>query len=210
MSTKIAEETKSLMLSNMPIFDTSKYSLLAPTKAGHTAFYDFFNKPRYSEYRHLNEWKNSNKQRILVLRDPVERMYSAINFFKQCYRKEHQMLPPDATNKNNFLNKVFSKDRPIKSRKTEIEYFVFHLHCRPFMLDIKDTDFKIIKFEELDNYLPRYQNIPTTHTTQKDITLFRKNPFFTKQDLLEEQHLYNLILASKEPITPEDWKELNT
>lgn len=207
MINAIAEQTKPLMLSSMPIFETDRVSILAPTKAGHTAFYDLFNKTRYSEYRPLTEWNNSNKQKILVLRNPIERMHSAIAFFKKSYTEGQPILPPDPSNRNQLLNKIFNKSIPLKEKQTEIEFFIFHIHCRPFLKYINTNDFKIIKFENLEEYLPRYNGVPTTNTSNTRLTSFRKNPFFTKEELLEELSIYNTF-SNKEVVDVEQWKEL--
>lgn len=91
----------------------------------------------------------------------------------------------------------------------EVQKYIFDQHCRPYMHILKNRDFRIIKFEELSQYIPKVAPCDIeTNTTNKDIDPFPSNRYFKREAMLKEVELYENLLANKEVITAEEWKAL--
>jgi hypothetical protein len=74
---------------------------------------------------------------------------------------------------------------------------------------IKNRDFRIIKFEDLSQYIPKISpRGAETNTTNRNIDPFPKNRYFKREDMIKEIELYESLLANREVITPEEWKAL--
>ena len=90
-----------------------------------------------------------------------------------------------------------------------VERFIFNQHCRPYMHIIKNRDFRIIKFEDLSQYIPKISpRGAETNTTNRNIDPFPKNRYFKREDMIKEIELYESLLVNREVITPEEWKAL--
>ncbi len=132
-------------------------------------------------------------------------MHSAINFYEKQfnewiteYRKTGIAEKEDLDFYQSFI------DDPLN-----IEEYIFNAHCRPYMHILKNRDFRIIKFEELSQYIPKIApGGIETNTTNKDIDPFPSNRYFKREDMLKEIELYENLLETREVITPEEWKAL--
>lgn len=191
----------------MYVHANDKINVLSMTKCGHTAMAKYF-----SESKKLGEpsinfdlWKQQTQNRVVVLRHPVERMHSAIGWYDKMYgqsiRKYDQTGIIDRHGPFELNKFIRSKDRD-----HDMQTAIFYGHCLPYMHNLTNTDFKIIKFEDLIKYIPYYSFI-VTDTTNRDIDPFPENKYFSKEDLLREIDLYNQFLE-RDIITPEEWKEL--
>lgn len=85
---------------------------------------------------------------------------------------------------------------------------VWYEHCQPFLHNIT-CNFKFIRFEKLENYIPiAHQPTEFTFTSERHLLDFRRNDYLTKDDLTKEVALYEKMLRSKTELAPSDWKEL--
>lgn len=110
----------------MLVYDNGKMSVLAATRCGHTSMYRYFKIKPYSLKESLvHLWLESKSQKVLVLRNPYDRLQSAL-----CHNARLKYATPD--------------------EKAES----LHIHSSPFLHMIpKTTDFKIIDFYRLSEYI---------------------------------------------------------
>jgi hypothetical protein len=191
------------------VHDNGNLNILSMTKCGHTAMAYYFGMPApHNHDRTLSHWLEYKSPKVVVLRHPVERMHSAINFYEKQFNE--LIVEYEKTGQcDNFslIEDLINWDD--RQREWEIEQYIFNKHCRPYMHILKNRDFRIIKFEELSQYIPK---IPPggieTNTTNRNIDPFPKNRYFKREDMLREIELYENLVANREVITPEEWREL--
>jgi hypothetical protein len=189
------------------IHDNGNLNVLSMTKCGHTAMSYYFGiqLPMQKTFVH---WLQGESPKVVVLRHPVERMHSAINFYEKQFNE--QIVKYETTGQcDNFslIEDLINWDD--LQREREIEEYIFDLHCRPYLHVIKSRDFRIIKFEELSHYIPKIApGGIETNTTNKNIDPFPKNRYFKREDMLKEIELYENLVTTREVITPEEWREL--
>jgi hypothetical protein len=190
------------------VHDNGNLNVLSMPKCGHTAMWEYFDLLHIRQSRTFADWLKSNSPKVVVLRHPAERMHSAITFCNEMwdtrsieYKKTGKCF--DFPEIEQWVN-LNSTDR-----RRSIDEFIFNQHCRPYMHIIKNRDFRIIKFEDLSQYVPKI--LPggiDTNTTNKNIDPFPKNRYFKREDMLREIELYESFLVNREVITPEEWKAL--
>lgn len=171
----------------MFVYDNGKLNTLAVKKCGHTAMLYYFNNVVDSDQdNRISVWLFGSSPKVAVVRHPVERMHSAINWYREVSPTGRIKLDPG---------------------ELAIEEYIFNQHCRPYMKLIQNRDFRIINFEELIQYIPKV-TFHDTKTRNRNIDPFPTNRYFQKEDMLQEIEAYETILATKEVITPEEWKAL--
>jgi hypothetical protein len=153
--------------------------------------------------RTLVNWLEFQSPKVVVLRHPVQRMHSAIAFYDRLWNSQIVEYQKTGIDDNLHTFKHFI-DNP-----ANIEEYIFDQHCRPYMNILKNRDFRIIKFEDLSQYIPKVDpcNIEI-NPTNKDIDPFPKNRYFKREDMLKEIELYENLLVNREVITVEEWKAL--
>jgi hypothetical protein len=184
------------------IHDNGNLNVLSMTKCGHTAMSYYFGMP-IPPARTFSHWLEYESPKVVVLRHPVERMHSAITFYDKQFNE--QIVDYQKTGKTDNLDffKSFIED------PRNIESYIFDLHCRPYLNAIKNRDFRIIRFEDLSEYIPKIApGDIETNTTNRNVDPFPKNRYFKREDMLREIELYENLVTSREVITPEEWKEL--
>jgi hypothetical protein len=187
------------------VHDNGNLNVLAMPKCGHTAmwcYFDLVDTMRLQE-RTFAHWLEFQSPKVVVLRHPAHRMHSSIGLYDKMWNS--QIVEYQETGIDDMLweFKHFIDD-PL-----EIQKWIFDQHCRPYLHIIQKRDFRIIKFEDLKHYIPRvdpggFQINPTS----KDIDPFPTNRYFKREDMLKEIELYENLLATREVITPEEWKAL--
>ena len=189
------------------IHDNGNLNVLSMTKCGHTAMSYYFGieLPMQKTFAH---WIEGESPKVVVLRHPVERMHSAINFHEKQFNE--RIVKYKTTGEcDDFSLIEFLINCDDGQREWEIERFIFNQHCRPYMHIIKNRDFRIIKFEDLSQYIPKISpRGAETNTTNRNIDPFPKNRYFKREDMIKEIELYESLLANREVITPEEWKAL--
>lgn len=172
-------------------------------KCGHTAMWDYFDLHHLRMTRTFAHWLEFTSQKVVVLRHPAQRMHSAIEFYNRRWNIPILEYQKNGIETELHLFKHFIED-PL-----EVEKYIFDQHCRPYMHIIKSRDFRIIKFEELAQYIPKLMpDGIETNTTNKNIDPFPMNRYFKREDMLKEIDTYENLLANREVITPEEWKAL--
>jgi hypothetical protein len=173
------------------------------SKCGNTAMWHYFDLLHLRMTRTLAYWLESQSPKIVVLRHPAQRMHAAIAFYDKLWNSQIVEYEKNGTHDNLHMFKHFI------GNPLEVDTWIFDQHCRPYMNIIKSRDFRIIKFEDLSQYIPKINpcNIEI-NPANKGIDPFPKNRYFKREDMLREIELYENLVASREVITPEEWKEL--
>ena len=176
--------------------DNGKLQIFANTRCSNTNMYHYFNLEIYSEHTFPTVF---NDNLIIVLRNPLDRVASAI--------KSAQQKPPNLNTE--VLNKLLIKEITMESL---LEFLTFGVHCNPFLYKIVDKPFRIIDFNKLSEYIPRKENAfqsPVTnsigYTDPKSV--YVENKYFTLTDLEIEYETYLALITSREQISVSEWKE---
>lgn len=198
--------------------------VLVQTRCGHTNLFQYFGND-LKEQHTLEPWINSPR-RIVVLRHPVERMHSAIAMYESSVKVlinhyESQADKPafiEAMRQKTpeyidyFIENYFN----VADKEAVKEHTIFLVHSQPYMHQIVDYDFEVIKFENLKDYIPpigdpiynpRLQS-GITNQTMRTYPEFPTNRYYTETDLLKEIDLYSGFIESKKEISVDDWLAL--
>lgn len=187
----------------MFVYDNGNLSVLAMKKCGHIAMLSYFDVQSHGENT-LADWLFSSSSKVVVVRHPVERMHAAINWNNEVFISRLEEFERTGTcDQIHIIENLINYD----DRDWYIEEYVFNQHCRPYMKSIQSRDFRIIKFEDLSDYIPKF-TVHDTKTQNRDLDPFPTNRYFQKEDMLQEIEAYETVLATKEVITPEEWKAL--
>jgi hypothetical protein len=200
----------------MFVHDNGKITILANSRCGHQSMYEYFNIPIEVELQDKTEqWVSSNNRRVLVLRNPIERMWSGIGLY-ELYVKPVLMMY-DATkakgvDKKEAMNqfKFASLFVDEESRHDRLQQIIFSGHCSPYLtkLETVNLDYEIIDFNELDQYVPLAHRTNVTNCNNKTLNNFIENDIFSREDMLEEHERYLKILSERPKLSPNEWKEL--
>jgi hypothetical protein len=185
----------------MLVYDNGNLNVLAMEKCGHIAMWCYFNMPMQ---KYLSDWLEFTSPRVVVLRHPMERVHSAMRFSDKLF--DRQQNPQKTLKEATFSEDFFEY---YDNNPSEISEFIFNRHCRPYMHILKNRDFRIIKFEELHQYIPTV--LPggiATNTTDRNIDPFPFNKWFTRKDMVREIEIYENLVENREIITIQEWKEL--
>ena len=200
----------------MFVHDNSKISVLANSRCGHQSMYDYFGLPVEAVIRNkIEQWTASPNQKVLVLRNPIERMWSGINLYELYAKPVVNMY--DAAKKKGIDKSNYAKQFPFASlffdegtRNDTIQQIIFRDHCAPYLSTIEDTnvEYSIIDFERLSEYIPLAARTNITACQNVSLDNFVENEIFTKEDMQREYELYLTMLQSKTVLSPEEWKSL--
>lgn len=186
----------------MLVHDNGKLNVLCANKCGHVAMTYYFGMQRPG-YPTFGDWLSLPSPKIVVIRHPVERMWAAINWYNGVF--DSKIKEYERTGKTEHYYDI----KPFLNDPYNVERYIFDEHCRPYLKIIKNRDFRIIKFEELGKYIPKITRFETK-TRNRDIEPFPPNRYFNKTDMLHELEAYEEIIANREVISPEEWKELTS
>ena len=163
----------------MFIYDTNEFVIMAKPRCGSTSLYNFFNIEYNSlDNRNYTEWSNSSLRKILVLRNPYDRITSAYKLLQE--------LPFDAATKSEM----------------------FITHSCPYMWKIENVDFEYIDFYKLNEYIPLSDDTITTNTSNLSSKVYISNDRYNKDLVEKEYNLYKMFLSTRKEITPEEWNEI--
>lgn len=169
----------------MLVYKNDKLVVLSMPRCGHTSMYEYLGLELYSFDETLHFWKENpyNLQRILVVRNPYDRVASAVKRMLLCDNPGSIPEPRD-----------------------------FFLHCRPYMFTLVDYDFKYIDFYKLSDYIGNNITGKTvvTNSSNSSTNFYVANDYFSKDDLDLEYAKYLEMLETKEELTVEEWKYLTT
>jgi hypothetical protein len=149
--------------------------------------YHYFDLPPYVKTGFsVWDWKQ-HPNPIAVLRNPLDRVMSALNFINSSYIND-------------------SKNRDL----------FFANHSAPYMSNtLMGFNFRIIDFYDLEEYIPRRSDrfqSPRTDSridnTTKAEDVYVENEFYSLQMLHTELEIYKELMSSYERVSVEEWKEL--
>ena len=142
----------------MFVHDNGKVSVLCMTRCGHTSMYDYFNIPRYSlNQTSFKVWWNSSSIKVLVLRNPIERMCSAYKT-TELLHKDQEFFTSHCSPYLHFIPldlnfKIINFDQLKK-------YIPFSLHTNPTHTNIKTDEYienNLFTKKQLIEEYSRYQ-----------------------------------------------------
>lgn len=181
--------------------NNGKLAVCAQTRCGSTSMENYFGF-KYGGARVMKPELFDNNL-ILVLRNPLDRMASAVkgltpafvqNMFKQSPRGE-----------------VTKRLRELSSDEA-YKFVVFRTHAMPYLSNIIHNDFRIIDFYKLGDYIPMHENIsvsPITnssgYTNPKEV--YVENNYFKIDALESEYETYKQLLSTREQISVEEWQQ---
>lgn len=170
----------------MFVYENGKALILANSRCGHTSMYKYFGMEEYSLEGKITifDWIHSDSfsQRVVVLRNPYDRVRSALQNLKHC--SEDNQLPLD-----------------------DITWF--YNHSWPFMGMIKHCDFKYIDFYKLQEYINfSEKTIRSKESTSQGTKIYVPNHYYSEEKLDMEFDFYNKFLSEREELSVEEWKEL--
>lgn len=212
----------------MLIHDNNKVSVLSNNRCGHQSMCDYFNLPKdiitkntdhslsvgEIERRQIHKWAASTSKKVLVLRNPIERMWSGIRLYDMYVKpvialydaaKLKGIDRSDAINQFRFAG-LFADEA---TRHENIQTIIFHCHCAPFLNEVvkATSDFYILDFNKLDEYIPVTPRTNITNCDIRTLDNFIENDIFTKEDMENEYQTYLDIKNTKPEISPAEWKE---
>jgi len=154
-------------------------------RCGHTNMYHYFGLPQYSVTGFTLENWEEHQNRIAVLRNPLERVISA---------------------------EKLSVDRHVNNSRRGM---FFIEHSRPYMHMLLPHDFRIIDFQDLEQYIPRGSGLLQSYRTDSRVDdsikpqdIHVENSEYTLQELQQEFDTYKYFMANRERVTVEEWKNL--
>ena len=185
-------------------YDNGKVCVLANTRCGNTNMYHYFGiKPYSKSFDGFNAWSTTTSKRVVVLRNPIDRMISAI-------KASADSTAPALSIE--VLRKVLANEYTIESR---IENSIFQVHCCPYLYEITNEPFSIIDFNRLSEYIPRKTDLHQSPTTNSNNytdpkSSYVENRYFSLAELEKEYDTYLSLLKEREQISVEEWKEKTT
>jgi len=174
------------------VYNDGKISVLAPHRCGSTSMYGYFGLPLYEkignarfDFAYWDTLDDKSVTKILVLRNPYQRMESAIN------NTEHLSSDSDYSK---LLNNKDSK------------MFWTRKHSEPYLHNITCKDFYIIDFDHLSRYIRKdYFTITTNSRASEWQDKFAE--YYSKEDLVMEYILFEQY-SQRPNILPSVWQNL--
>jgi hypothetical protein len=169
----------------MFVHSNGKINVFANTRCGSTALGVFFgiNKNFSDRIHGIKEWEELPGKKVLILRNPYDRVISAYKTLLNLGEKERL-------------------DRIKAQRKT---FFFDHSH--PYLYMIQHYDFSIVLFENLLNYVPLIDSYQSNTSNVSNGT-YIKNPDYSAEDLEHEYLLYETYKSEREILDVESWNML--
>lgn len=176
------------------------FFIYANTRCGSTSMYDYFNIRAYS----LDNFENKHsipfpepavKYNILILRNPYDRIRSALNATKYL----HKLFGADQNPNGNFYRSVGFHTWVINHSQP----FLYYFGSRP------QKDLYIIDFYELDKYVGK-PSIGTLVSKAKRQRGWHKDfiPYYTRHELSIEYQTYKYLLSTYPKLSVDKWKQL--
>lgn len=176
----------------MFVYNDGKICVAATHRCGSTSMYGYFGLPLYEkignarfDFTYWNSLNDESITKVLVLRNPYQRLESAINNTKY--------LSSDSVY-SELLNNKDSK------------MFWTLKHSKPYLHNITCEDFYVIDFDNLSKYIRKdYFTVTTNSRTYKWQENFAK--YYSKEDLDSEYTLFEKF-SQRPNILPSVWKDL--
>lgn len=167
----------------MFIYDNGKVCVLANTRCGHTSMFSHFDMEPYSFEADLSIFLNTESRRILVLRNPYDRINSALKLWS-----DHPNTKYDG-NINQFL----------------LDHAEPYLHKFPRSMPVE-----IIDFYRLTEYMVNTEISQTTNSNYSNPEdAINTIPNIVDRDALNKEYeKYIYFMTFCKQIEPEEWKYL--
>ena len=162
----------------MLVHDNGKVCVASATRCGHTSMYHYFGRNPHTNPGKLGDWIESSSRKILVLRNPYDRLQSAL---------------------------INAEDFPygltdITLTKEEWIY----VHSKPYLIDIPlTTNFEIIDFYKLSDYIQMSRD-----TMQTNVSSVNRRNLDITPEMRKEYDRYRYYMEHCKQIDPLEWKEL--
>ncbi len=198
----------------MFVHDNGKIAVLANSRCGHQSMYDYFGIPVEAEIKNkIDLWSASTNRKVLVLRNPIERMWSGLGLYEMYAKPVVTMY--DAAKQRNIDKseamqsfKFASLFMDESTRNETIQKVIFKDHCAPYLHLLSNMDYEIINFERLSEYIPIAHRTNITNCTNSSLDDFIENEVFTRDDMENEYQLYLKLLSTTKEISPKEWESL--
>ena len=197
----------------------SKYAIMAATRCGHTNMYYYHGLEAYSEmFKHdVQEWRDHHNP-IVVLRHPLDRVRSATSYATQ----DLILLTSDMHRKLIALSEVewseaksFMEMIELGKENYRQSMHALYSHSSPYMHILEGVNFRIIDFYELNNYVPRRDELFQSRRTDSYVgdsfkaeDIYVENVGYSVEELQKEIDLYKDFMANRERVSPDEWKEM--
>ena len=132
------------------------------------------------------------------------RAYSGTGFTWKNWKEHHNSIVV----LRNPLDRVVSALPWLNLPAADTNFFV--THSAPYMNNMLiGCNFRIIDFYDLEQYIPRtgLQSY-RTDSRAEHADVYVENSIYTLRELEREVELYRELMATKERVTPEEWKEM--
>ena len=164
----------------MFIHDNGKVLVASSPRCGHTSMYSYFGIDEWSISTDIRKcvWNSSISKKIIVLRNPVERMLSAYN----------RMISIGFTDKDSSFENHSSPY--LVNIPKNLNFYVIDFRNLGYYIPVSS------------------KTIITGSSKPISSGCYINNSKFSKQDLENELETYNYFITNRPQITPEEWKEL--
>mgnify|MGYP001333346268 CR=1 FL=1 len=195
------------------IYTTNDTCIMSATRCGHTSMMEWFDIDK--EYIGLEEkqdlyWFTDSpaKQLVVVLRNPYDRLLSAIKNTKLLRDEQLAITPESEKYKFRFTLPRYSHDHIVLHSNLYLDILA-SLASRRYLRSFP-SKFKHIDFYRLNEYIPVSKNLRTVTTNSKsDGWDYRMSEFYSKEDMQKEYNAYINLLDNTEELSVADWIKVN-
>jgi hypothetical protein len=166
----------------------------------------------------VQEWREHHNP-IVVLRHPLDRVRSATSYATQ----DLILLTTDmhrnliALGEDEWSEaKTFRYAVELGKENYKQSMHALYTHSFPYMKNVLvGVNFRIIDFYELNNYVPRREELFQSRRTDSYVgdsvtaeDVYVENVGYSLEDLQQEVELYKDFMVTQERVTPDEWKEM--
>lgn len=200
----------------MFVHDNGKIAVLANSRCGHQSMYEYFGIPVEVELRDkIDQWAASPNRKVLVLRNPIERMWSGLNLYNMYALpiiNLYDVSKAKGIEKNMdpfpFASLFVNED----TRHDRVQDIIFRGHCAPYLdkIEAATENFEIIDFARLGEYIPLAHRTNITNCDNITLENFVDNDIFTREDMEAELIRYERLKLKQKELQPFEWVELTS
>jgi hypothetical protein len=188
--------------------DNGKLQIFANTRCGNISMHHYFN---ICINKQKNFPKSFSQDLVIVLRNPLDRMESAVKGISTLENRILDIAKFDHLKWPGIFPSVNLTEKELTKEVTK-EWLIFHIHCTPYLHRVFEKPFRIIDFNQLSDYIPKDTKLyesPTTYSSGNTDpkSVYVENQYFTLEDLEREYELYLELLLAREQISVAEWKE---
>jgi len=189
------------------IYTTNNTCIMSATRCGHTSMIEWLDidSEDIKEEQDLHSFTSSQAdQLVVVLRNPYDRLLSAIKNTKQLRDEQLEFNPDSEKYKFRFTLPSYSHNYTL-------------LHSTPYLdmlskmgsrryLESFPSKLKHIDFYRLNEYIPVSKDLRTVTTNSKSNGWnYRMSEFYSKKDMQNEYVAYKNLLNNTQELSVADW-----